>query len=352
MKRSLIFILAICFLAGSGNAQGLLKKVSKSMTDELLGKTGQQPEPQSACDKPEMVMDMGGKLKLDYAELTISISDDGRILAKDLHIDNYYIVENGLTTGPFKPGDKRLKGFESLMSNDPNTDSDSDSDTETKKNPWEGNPYITKSGEKFLITFKGKTYGPYSLIESFTVTKSGDKFAAMVVENIVVTEEQGDAMEEAIKKAKTEEEKRELAMKYSAEIQQKMMQGGGPNSMVPKLVTNIEGITFDWTTNMGASPNGLMKYDDILLTQGSDIKDLKGKKIHTVTQDQGGSEFFINTDNSKIAWYKHGTLNISDKTKLTELFNPYLTKVDGKIYLAYMYYSPKKNSILRCKIPF
>ena len=95
-----------------------------------------------------------------------------------------------------------------------------------------------------------------------------------------------------------------------------------------------------------------MKYDDILLTQGSDIKDLKGKKIHTVTQDQGGADFFISTDNSKVAWYSYGTLNISDKTTLTELFNPYLTKVDGKIYLAYMYYSPKKNSILSCKIPF
>jgi len=116
MKRSLLFLLAIFFLTVTSlNGQGLLKKVSKSMSDELLGKSdnkSNQPEPASACDKAELVMDMGGKLQLDYTELTISISDDGRILAKDQHADNYYIVQNGVTTGPLKPGDKRLKGFE------------------------------------------------------------------------------------------------------------------------------------------------------------------------------------------------------------------------------------------------
>jgi hypothetical protein len=29
-----------------------------------------------------------------------------------------------------------------------------------------------------------------------------------------------------------------------------------------------------------------------------------------------------------------------------------LVKIDGKVFLAYMYYSPKKNSIMQCKIPF
>jgi hypothetical protein len=351
MKRSLFIIVVFLIIGTAVNAQGILKKAGKAMQDELLGtkpKKTEQPEPPSACDKPSMVMDMGGKLQLDYKELTISISKDGRILAKDLHADNYYIVENGATVGPFKPGDKRLKGFEINMSQDDDTDSDS----ETKKNPWEGNPYITKSGDKFLISFGGKSYGPYGSINNFTVTKSKDKFAAIVVENVIVTTDQGKAMEEAMKNAKTQQEQMDLSMKYAAEMQQKMMQGGGPNSMMAKLVTNTEGISGDWTKNLGGSLNGTMKYDDILMTLGSDIKDLKGNKILTVTSDQAGADFFINADNSRYAWYEYGTLNFSDKTTLAELFNPQLVKAEGKIFLSYMYYSPKKNSILQCKIPF
>jgi hypothetical protein len=354
MKRSLIFLLAIIFLAGTSvNAQGLLKKVSKSMSDELLGKSdskptssSNQPEPASACDKAVLIMDMGGKLTLDYTELTISISDDGRILAKDLHIDNYYIVENGVTTGPIKPGDKRLKGFESIM----NHDSESDDNSDTKKNPWEGNPYITKSGDKFLITFDGKSYGPYAQISNFKVTKSKDKFAAVTVENIVVTEDQGKAMDEAIKNAKTDQEKMDLAMKYTAEMQQKMIQGGGPNSMLGKLITNIPGTTLD--PNYGANLNNNMKYDDILVTNQNKVQDLKGNTLITIATEQQGADIFVSSDNSRYAWYSYGTLNFSDKTTIPELFNPYLIKSDGKIYLAYMYYSPKKNSIMQCKIPF
>ncbi|HAM11460.1 MAG: hypothetical protein A2X05_13040 [Bacteroidetes bacterium GWE2_41_25] len=354
MKRALYFILIISFIfSSSATSQGLLKKVSKSMTDELLGRSNNksnQPEPASACADAELVMDMGGKLQLDYTELTISISDDGRILAKDLHADNYYIVENGVTAGPFKPGDKRLKGFESVMSHNTYTDSDSDTDTDTKKNSWEGNPYITKSGDKFLITFAGKSYGPYARINNIKVTKSKDKFAAVVVENIVVTADQGDAMDKAMKEAKTDQERIDLAMKYAAEMQQKMMQGGGPNSMLAKLITNIPGATLD--PNYGANLNNNMKYDDILVTSMDKIQDLNGKTIHTVTSEQAGADFFISSDNTRTAWYSYGTLSLSDKTTLPELFNPLLMKVDGKIYLAYMYYSPKKNSIMKCKIPF
>ena len=351
MKKSILLILAMLIFTGTSvNAQGILKKAGKAMQDELLGtkssannKKPEQPEPTCACDKPEMAMDMGGKLQLDYKELTVSISDDGRILAKDLHADNYYIVQNGVTQGPIKGDDPRISSF-NIVSEDVPEGAD----------PWtfRYKQYISRKDDKYLISFGGKTYGPFGQIQSFAVTKSKDKFAAMVIENIVVTEDEGEAMDKAMKNAKTDQEKMDLAMKYSAQMQQKIIQGGGPNSMMPKLVTNVEGITFDWTKNMGANPNGLMKYDEILITQGSDIKDLKGNKIHTVTADQGGADFFISSDNSKVAWYTYGTLNFSDKTSLNELFNPHLTKVDGKIFLAYMYYSPKKNAILRCRIPF
>jgi hypothetical protein len=357
MKRLLLFLLAISLIAGASlNAQGLLKKVTKSMTDELLGKTdnnsakkSNQPEPACACDKAEIAMDLGGKLQLDYAELSISILDDGRILAKDLHADNYYIVQNGITTGPLKPGDKRLKGFESAMKNSKEDDSDSD----TKKNPWEGNPYITKSGEKFLITFGGKSYGPFAMISGFAVPKSADKFAALVTENIVTNDSQIDQLEEAMKNAKTDQEKMDLSIKYGQMIQQKMMQGGGPQSVLPKMVTNMPDATYDPMKSANGTLNGNLKFDEILLVNYDKIVDLKGKTIMSIKPEAFGSEkMFLNSSNTKYAYYNSGTLFFSDNTTMAELFNPYLVKVEGKIYLAYMYYSPKKNAIMQCKIPF
>jgi len=357
MKRSLLFLLAIALIAGIPlNAQGLLKKVSKSMTDELLGKTdtgsnkkSNQPEPACACDKAEVVMNLGGKLQLDYTELSVSISDDGRVLAKDIHADNYFIVQNGVTTGPIKPGDKRLKGFESVMNNN----SDSDADSETDKNPWKDNPYITKTGEKFLITFGGKTYGPYALISGFAVPKSGDKFAAMVTENLVTTEAQAKQMEAEMKKAKTDQEKMDLSMKYGQEMQQRMMQGGGPTSMMPKMVSNVPDATYDPMKSPNGMLNGKIKYDDILLVSYDKIVDLKGNTLMSIKPEAFGSEkLYVNSSNTKYAYYNSGTMFFSDNTTMSELFNPFLMKVDGKVFLAYMYYSPKMNSIMQCKIPF
>jgi len=286
---------------------------------------------------------MGGKLQLDYQELSISITNDGKVLAKHIGTDEYYIVKDGVTQGPLKGDDPRVKSFETASDEVPDG-----------SDPWtyRYKQYISMKDGKYLITFGGKTYGPFGRIESFAVTMSKDKFAAMIVENTGVKEDRGKAMEDAMKNAKTDEERMELAMKFSAEIQQSVIQGGGPESMIPKMVTNVEGITLDWTKNMGATPVGTIKYDEILRTQGIDIKDLKGNKIHTFTGDQGNGDFFISSDNSKYAWHSYGTLNISDKTTLSELFKPHLVKADNKIYLAYLYYSQKKNAILKCRIPF
>jgi len=96
-----------------------------------------------------------------------------------------------------------------------------------------------------------------------------------------------------------------------------------------------------------------MKYDDTLLVAYNKIIDLQGKTVLTLNPEViGGGQLFINTDNTKYAVFDYGKLTFSDKTALPDLFDPYLTKVDGKIYLAYMYYSPKKNSIMQCKVPF
>ena len=66
----------------------------------------------------------------------------------------------------------------------------------------------------------------------------------------------------------------------------------------------------------------------------------------------GAKDLFVNTTNTKYAFYNSGTLTFSDNTTLTDLFNPHLVKVDGKVYISYMYYSPKRNAIMQHKIPF
>jgi hypothetical protein len=348
MKRSIPFIVALCILISNpANSQGLLKKVTKSMTNELLGKSENnktsQPEPDCACNDAELIIEMGGKLQLDYSELDISVGDDGSILMKDKISGNFYIVKGGVSQGPIPAGDKRLSGY--IASKDKGS---SDFD-------WaEGfSQYISKSGEKYIINFAGKKYGPYAMINDFVVTKSKDKFAAVVTENVTATKDDGDKMEEAINNAKTEQEKIDLAMKFSQQMSQRMMQGGGPTSVLPKFITNEAGSTYDPMMGMRVL-NTDMKYDEILLITYPDIIDLKGNKVITLKPEHAGSNgIFINSANTKYAYVSYGELMFSDGSKkLNGLFNPYLMKSEGKVYLAYMYYSPKKNAIMQCKIPF
>jgi hypothetical protein len=286
-------------------------------------------------------MELGGKLQLDFTELTVSISDDGRILAQHSYTKEYYIVQNGVTTGPIRPGDKRLNGFQNI----------DESDSDTSKDSWLGNEYITKSGDKYLINFGGKTFGPYAQINNFMVTKSKDKFAALAIENIVVNDAQGKKMDEAIKNAKTEQEKMDLAIQYSQQIQQKMMQAG-PTSTTPKLVTNIPDATFN--PLMGGTMSASMKYDDILVNKFDKVTDFQDRTVIPIDKESlGADQIFINSDNSKYAVYKYGTLTFSNnKNTLSEMFTPGLIKENGQVYIAYMYYSPKKNAIMQCKIPF
>jgi hypothetical protein len=160
-------------------------------------------------------------------------------------------------------------------------------------------------------------------------------------------------MEEEINKAKTDQEKMDLAMKYSQQMQQKMMNQGGPESMQPKFVSNVPVNNADILSVITGSFNTTMKYDDILVTSGNKVMDLQGKTIYTFPNGYYDfSNTFLSTDNSKYANYTYGTLTISDGKKLSELFNPILIKSDGKIFLAYMYYSPKRNAIMQCRIPF
>ena len=347
MKKSILFILAICiFLGNPVNAQvnRLLNKVTKSVIEPTSAKSpNQEPEPKCACEKPDLILDLGGNLKLNYSEITISVRDDGSILVKDKFGGNYYIVKDGVSQGPIKAGDSRLAGFDDL----------NQADAAKGANRWANSEYISYSGEKYLIKFGGKSYGPYSQINEFKVAKSKDKFAAIVVQNVPVSEADGKKMEEAIANAKTDQEKMDLSMKYSQQMMQKMQEGGGPMSTLPKLITNIAGANYDPMKSVGGSLNNNVKFDDILLTTYDKVIDLSNKVLLTLKSDENGAkDLFVNTNNTKYAIYNYGTLTFNDGTTLPNLFNPYLIKISGQVYLAYMYYSPKRNAIMQCKIPF
>jgi len=355
MKKLTFFYLALCLIIANpaaGQKSGFLNKVSKSAND-ILGKSDKsesfsnkkvQPEPSCASDQATIAMDLGGKLQIDYQELSISILNDGRILAKHLGTEDYYVAKDGVTSGPFKAGDPQIADFVPRES-----DSKGDADIVVKYKP-----YVSKSGEKYLITFGGKKYGPYARIDNFTVSKSKDKFAALCTQTVIMTEAQGKDMETAIKNAKDDQERMELAMQYSQQVSETMSKGGGAEGLQSKLISNVPNATYDPLKAPNAVPNGEIKFNDILMVSyDNKVYDLQGKLLFTMKQEAMGTKtLFVSEDNSKYAYYKSGTLNFSDNTKMTELFNPHLIKTDGKVFINYMYYSPKHNAIMQHKIPF
>jgi hypothetical protein len=344
MKR-IFFLLVLFFIATSIYSQsGFLKKVANDVAGEITGTTpssgkakNTQPEPQCACSKPEEILNLEG-MHLVYSEITIDPMDDGSFIVKDRMSGQYYIVKDGVKKGPYSDSDSQVQGYLDAETSD--------------EDPFitKFKDYISKDDDKYLIKFNGKSYGPFARITSFVVTKSKDKFAAVVIENEIVSEDRGKLMEEAIKKARTDQEKMEIAMKFQQEMMQNMMAGGGPSSITPTLVTNIDGADFNPAT--GGTISATMKYDDILVNNFTQVTDLKGKTVINLKPENSGDEIFISTDNSKYATYTYGTMTLSDGKVLSDLFNPNLVKSEGKVSIAYMYYSPAKNSIMRCKIPF
>ncbi len=349
MKRIISFFFLISFVSLSVvNAQSLLKKVTGSMKDELLGtkkaapaKTKAEPEPACACNDAELVVGLGGNLRIDYKEADISALDDGSLLMKDRVSGKYYIVSNGAVTGPLSEGDSRLAGPDQAGNNN-----SGDALLLHYKD------YISKSGEKYLISFGGKQYGPYASISSFVVSKSKDKFAAIVIENVITSESDGKKMEEAMKNAKTDQEKMDLAMQYSQQMQQKIIQSGAAG-MTPKIVTNVTGASADMTTYLNGSLSGNVKYDEIVIVAYNRINDMSGNAIINLQANTvGNPNIFVNAANTKYATYSYGTISMSDGKNLSNLFNPHLIKSGSQVYLAYMYYSPKNNAIMQCKIPW
>jgi hypothetical protein len=349
MKKSFILLLAFAlFIALPAGAQvgKFLKNVKNAVQQDLLGtpdNSKQLPEPNCACNDAIFIFDVG-KYKVDYSELNINILDDGGIVVQDRLTNNYYVVRGGVTEGPLKTNDPRIRQYEVYDMGDEGRD---DIFLKYKE-------YIKRQGDKYLITFAGKSYGPYAQIQRFAVTRSKDKFAATVTETIIATEDDSKKMEEAINNAKTDQEKIELAMKYSQQIQDKMMSGGGPGSILPKIISNqpIQNLSENFNI-MGSLYSTTMKYDEILLMTESGITNLDGKVICPLAFGMyDPDKIYISSDNTRYAKYDYGTLTFSDGKVLSDLFNVSLMKSDSKIYLTYMYYSPKKNAMLQCRLPF
>lgn len=354
MMKSIVITLTVFLIIGSSASAQLsriVKNVKSSASKELLGDKKQDsdnkpakvaPEPACACDPAELVIDLGGRLKLDYTEINIKVGDEGSLLVNDRLSSDYYIVLGGVIEGPYAAGNPKVVEF-GIIKEETN---DIDKLLLTNRG------YISRSGEKFMISFMGKNYGPFARIDRFIVTKSKDKFAAMVVENVMITEDQGKKMDELMKNAKSDQERIALAMQMTQQMQTNVLNVGA-STIMPKFISNIPGATFDPIKSMGGQLNGSFKYDDILLLESDKIKDLKGNtlltyKLGTCNTD----EMFVKSDNTKYVCYSNGTLTFSDNTTISEVFNPHLLKADGRTYLAYMYYSPKRNSIMQCKIPF
>lgn len=355
MKRSLWLVIALSFaVILPVESQGLMNRVKKAVSKEVSGILGDNksnsadpgPEPTCACQDAKLIVELGKGLNLDYKEISITILDDGSLLLKDRLSSKYYIVKDGNSQGPYDASDPRVRQFD---------DQASQADNSQEKSDWTVKfpDYITKSGDKYLIRFNGKSYGPYALISDFAVSRSKDKFAAVVTETVLMTEAESKKMEEAMKNAKSDQERIDISMKLGQQMQQQMIQGGGPGSIQPKLVTNIAGAKLNPSEFMGGRLNSKVKFDDIVVVLYDKIVDLQGNSIMKINQnDYASKDLFVNESNSRYAVYNYGALTFSDNTSMTDLFNPGLVKTDGKVFLTYMYYSPGKNAIMQCAVPF
>jgi hypothetical protein len=353
MKKSLLAVAALTFVVSyTLDSQGVLGRIKRTVTNEILGSSNEDsnsskpgPEPSSARDDAKLVVDLT-KFKLDYKEINICEKEDGSLLIKDLRDGKYYLIKDGKSEGPLSEKDPRVTDcFDTGAGSSDNRDPDDWVD----KYP----AFITHSGDKYLIKFNGKSYGPYAVISDFAVSLSRDKFAALVTENVLITEDQNRKIEDELAKAKTDQERLEISMKYAQQMSEIMAQPGGAESIQMKLVSNVPGASFDMMKWMGGKLNSKVKYDDIVVTATDKIIDLKGNTIITLSGNMYNYvNLFLNSSGTKYATFKYGTLTFSDNTTLADLFNPYMTKTDGKVYLTYMYYSPGKNAIMQAAIPF
>ena len=360
MNKLLIF--TFCFVVSlslSNNAEAqlgkMLNKLKNKAIDSALGKPDSVAtknkgetarDPQSACKDALLILKLEDDFKIDYKEVTFSVLDDGTILIFDFKNEVYFTVKDGVRSGPYQKDSPQVKQFEIKPD-----DESRENDAKYLVNHYKG--VIIPSDEKYSIIFNGKTYGPYAMISKFVQNQSKTKFVALVTKDAMMSAKQIEVLNVKEKNAKTEQEKMQLAMEMSELMQQNMSKVKGNMEVSPKYVSNVPVIKDE--TGLGYMLSNKTKYDDIIFLGPDKIMDLTGKTIKLIdpTKNQSSnSGFWLSSDNSKIASFDSGTLTLNDGSTLNEVFCPYLTKTDGKVYLSYMYFSPVNKAIMQCKIPF
>jgi hypothetical protein len=327
----------------------LMNKATNKVIDKALGNESDnqdnkalKKEPDCAREDAKVVFPFEKDYKVDMSEITVKVKN-GNILLYSKVTQKYFIKNKTSDNpdGPFDADNAKVKAFDINEANGNAGD--------TKLLAAIFPDYIKKTGSQYTITFTGKKYGPYDVIDIFMVNASKTKFVARVTKSAAFSEKDQKAMEGMENKSQEEQ------MKMAMEMAQKLMQntGGDPMAMSPKYISNLSE-TIEVGSQM-AFPNSNIKFDEIVWVDFSKITDLSGKVLINIDRQKmnlEGDNFWLNSDNSKWATLNYGRLLYSDGTECKEVFAPYVSKENGKTVLNYMYFSPKNNAIMEASLPF
>jgi hypothetical protein len=347
MKRTFLISIILLFAGAlnySSQAQlgGLLNKVKNKIVDRALGNDSgsQANEPECATGNDKVVFEFDKGYKVDMTEITVCIQN-GDILLFSKLTSKYFVKKKNSDSpeGPYEADNPEVTRF--------NCNS-TVSSNEKKDFSVIYPEFVSRSGEKFLIKFGGKSYGPYATIMNFVVSDLKSKFVAQVIPDMMFTEKEGKEMEAEGKNADNMTMEQKMAM--ARKIQDKMMQkttSGNPLDFQMKIISNIP----DVTGNPGASVmfSSAIKYDEIVCLGSGQIMDLSGKTIFTydIQKVNPYDGLWLSSDNTRYVTYSYGLLKFSDGKECKDVFSPYLVKEEGKVYLNYLYYSPKRNAIMQ-----
>ncbi len=344
MKKWIVFVMSLLFCLSASqevNAQlgGLMNKVKNRIVEKALGtdqgSAAEQnaavgKEPDCASEDARVVFEFDKGFKIAMNEISICIQD-GDILFFSKVDKKYFIRKMGSDSpeGPYVADDPAVTRF---VCNDSGSENSSDFSVKYPE-------LITRSGEKYLIRFGGKSYGPYAVIQDFTVSSEKTKFVARVIPELMFTEQEGAQMDKEAKEAKTMEQQMELSKK----IQEKMMQKAtkvNPLDMQMKLISNVQG--FAEGLVMAGILSSTIKYDEIVWVTNGKIMDLAGKTIFTYDplEINPSDGLWLSSDNKKYAMALPGILKMSDGQECSDVFSPFILKENGNITLNYLYFSP------------
>jgi hypothetical protein len=341
----IIISVLISFLVGmtaSAQIGGLMNKIKKEVANRVLGTSGDVKDPSCATDDAILVYQFSKNEKIVMNEISFCHTNKGALLIQNKLSRDYYVVMDGTQTGPYKEDDPALAAFGYCY------DSEDDSGDVTEK--FRG--FVFKEGNRYVIKFNGKTYGPYDEILSFTMNENQDKFVASVYEKLLKESDLGDMskIEKEMNNAKTDEERMQIAMQISQKITAVMSEQQAISS-APQVVTNIPDVV--WNPLMGTT-NNRIKFNDIVVTSMNEIKDLQGNTLFSFNNLENNiyEKFWLSSDNKSWAGYNNGQIIFSNGKKIQEVFSPFLDLSDGNLFINYLYFSPVKEAIMKVRIPF